>query len=83
MSACESCQSEPVLGIKLTKDDEGGRKKLACTWIEVMRKNPELVDKMRNDRLTEADLFELKKQFSTIIAVMTRQALPYRVGAVS
>jgi len=47
----------------------------------VMRKNPVLADKIRSDRLTEADLFEVKKQFSTIIAVMTRQVLPYRVGA--
>ncbi len=42
--------------------------------------NPVLADKIRGDRLLECDLFEVRQQFSTIIAVMTRQVLPYRAA---
>ena len=68
-------------GIRLSKDETGSRKQLACTWIEVMSKNPELADKIRSDKLAESDLFAVKHELKRIVATMTRQVLPYRVTA--
>ena len=44
-------------GVNGADDDQGSRKSLACKWIEVMRGNPGLADKIRNNQLLESDLF--------------------------
>ena len=74
---------QTMWGVSLSKDETGARKKFACTWIEVMRKNPALADKIRNDRLLESDLFAVKHEVKRIVATMTRQVLPDRVTAES
>ena len=75
-----SDSSQPFWGIHLTKDEDGARKRYACHWIEVMRKLPELADKIRNNRLLEADLFIVRRECKWIVATMTRKVLPYRVS---
>jgi hypothetical protein len=49
-----------------------------ATWIEVMRKNPEFAAKIRNDRLVESDLFEVRRVSKSIIAVMKHRVEFYR-----
>ena len=68
-------------GIRVSNDEEGSRKSLACRWIEVIRAKPALADKIRHDRLLEADLFEVQRELKGIVATTTRKILPYRSPA--
>ena len=65
--------TEGCWGFRIVCKDPESRKSLACNWVEVMRKHPEFAAKMREDRLTQADLFEVRRQLSTLIATMSKK----------
>jgi hypothetical protein len=68
-------------GLRFSKDENWDRKRLACHWIEVLHKEPELADKIRNDRLLESDLFRARKHCREIVAVRSREMILYRATA--
>ena len=65
-------------GIRFVGDHDGQRKIFVANWIRVMRKDSDFADKIQNDHLLESDLFEARRQCSTIIAVIKHKMEFYR-----
>lgn len=59
----------PKWGVRFAGHKSDETKGFVASWISAMGKNPGLASRMRNDSLTEADLFETKRQCRNLIAV--------------